>query len=196
HVPSQRKSAGGVRACIALQIETGTERSSCGQAEAVSCNSKVAGVEFYADEVAAFEFRRQQCRAGAAKWVENDIAGLREGSNERLENAKGFLRRVQAVAGVLPVEHIWNALRRLRRISFCKQIRVFVVVAQKSLGRRILLGEGQMSGQPKAGLPPRCDELIGMMPSVEADTEGILSQHAKDFMECGFQPRPIGVVRN
>ena len=73
------------------------------------------GIEIDADEPAAQLLRRDQRGSGAREWIENDIAGLREGGDQRLEGLDRLLRRVQAVAGIVPVDNIRRRAFRERR---------------------------------------------------------------------------------
>src|SRR6185312_16319689 len=54
----------------------------------------------------------------------------------------------------------------------------------------------QVASQPEARLAPRGDELVCLVPAVEADAERIAAQHAKDFREGGLEPRGIAIVSN
>src|ERR1017187_10283561 len=63
-------------------------------------------VELDPDEAAVEFSGGRKGGTGRRKWVTHGVARFAEGLDQRFEDADRFVRRVQAVAGILPVEHV------------------------------------------------------------------------------------------
>jgi hypothetical protein len=126
---------------------------------------------------------------------QSNVAWLLERFDERRKNGERFLRGMQAVAGILPLDYVGNARCRLRRLAFDEGIRVLVVVAENRWSKHTT--SGMSGGQPAGSRPaPRGDELVGLRPAVEADAERVAAENAESFGERGREPRGIGIVLN
>ena len=74
--------------------------------QTVAGRAMVLFVKLDADEPSAQLLRRYQGRSRTTERIEDHAAGLRERADQRLQRLHRLLRRVQLVAGILPVEDV------------------------------------------------------------------------------------------
>ncbi len=80
-------------------------------------------------------------RAGAAKRVKHNPAGLAERPDEGAQSFGWLLRGMKAIAGVGEVDDIGQRGFRLRYVTFSQKIGLFVLVAQEASRRCVSFAE-------------------------------------------------------
>jgi len=101
------------------------------QSKPLSCGFTVGCYEFHADIVASEQSSGYEGRTGTAKRVKDDSIGFTERLNEGFERIDGFLCRVEAVAGIGPVDHIGNRQSGRNGIPLDQEVSHFVLVPEK-----------------------------------------------------------------
>src|ERR1035441_2171804 len=116
-------------------------------------------VELDPDEAAVEFFGGRKGGTGPRKWIKHGVASLAEGLDQRFEDADRFLRRVQAVAGILPVEHVrrWTVGKSGKALG--QQIGGFMLIPQVAGLRRIRFAKDDVTGDAKPCFAPRGNQL-------------------------------------
>lgn len=130
----------------------------------------------------------------ARKGVENERAWLREGLNERHQNADGFLRRMRSVPGVLPRLNVLDRVIRRRRETLGQKIRLLMMSPQESTARRVALVPDDVPHSAETGLGPRLEKGGSAAPSVERHAEGVGLEHSMDIVERAESALGVAVI--
>ena len=101
---------------------------------------------------------------------------------------------VKIIARVFPFQNVRYRATWFRWIALCQQVGVLVLVAEESLGRGVLLDEGQVPGYAEARFAPSGKEFIGLVSAIKAHAEAIPTEHAINFPESRFNPGVVIVV--
>src|ERR1035437_3995761 len=182
---------------------SGSVRRGCGrlcggladQAGQPLCGGAVViGVEINADELASKLAGGDKGGTGPAERIEDNGAGAGKSGNQGFERLHRLLRRMQAVAGIMPVQHVGRRSAWEGGKALGQQIGGFMLIPQVTGLGRIALAEDDMPGNAEACLAPRGHEHIGLVPAVEADTQAVGLQDAVDLREGGFEPCVIVIV--
>ena len=79
---------------------------------AIGCSAAMRGVQLNAREPSPKTLCGNQRGAGATERIEHDFAGRSERTDQGFQNGDGFLRGMDAISRVGPVDHVGNRIGR------------------------------------------------------------------------------------
>ena len=118
---------------------------------------------------------------------------LGEGNDERHKRTQRLLRRVEAVAGVLPVQHVADGRLACFGIAFGQQVGLLVLPPRQALARRVAFDRYEVADRSQARLAPGGEKLLGPVPAVETYAEAAVFEEARDFGK-GWRKPGVGIV--
>jgi hypothetical protein len=155
----------------------------------------VNGVKLDSENAAVAGLGGNKGGAGAAKRVKHKIAWTAEAINEREQRLNRFLRGMESVARILPLQNIGQRLLRNGRPAFNQQQSLFMLVSQEPHLGSVLFLKDNVPDRVQAGLPDCGQEFVAPRPSKKDNAKGISAQNPIHFAEGRYYPLTVIIVR-
>jgi len=128
------------------------------------------------------------CGTRPGERIENDIARLRKGFDERRNGHHWFLISVKPVASVLPRQQVWGRAFRLRRSPLRQEKAYLVKALSIALSGAMPFGPGEMAHRSEAALLPDLHEAVDPRPTVKGGAKRIWLENPIEFRKCWYKP--------